>query len=233
MTAIIRPRPWTQQPQIVTGIDRSNPISDALFDAWSAHDGWRSASGQRPATVPSSAIRVATKYGVETKLNGSSSINTVFSGGINTGALPRTLMVFGHTGASSNSYDVFASIDTGNQALARLQVSSTNSAYSAYNGVSTPIGGTVVLSSRLVLTQTEIDHDTELFVNGGYVNGAAAAASNNLTASGVYIGGYIGQDAAWWDGSVSMVLVWNRKLSAKEIKSMYDNPWQIFRPRVT
>lgn len=231
MSVILRPQ-RTSQPPVGTSLDYGSPLLSGIVDVWSAHDGWRSASGSRPATVPASAAYVGTPWGLATKLNGSSSINAVFTGGVNTGANPRTLFALGTTGATSNAYDVLASVDsTDKQALVRVQINAANTGYSAFNGISTPSGGTRALSSRVSLAHVEADFDPILYQDGRQVASVTGATGNGLQAAGLYIGGYRGQDGAWWDGSAILVAVWNRALRQDELWELNRNPWQIFAPR--
>jgi len=50
----------------------------------------------------------------------------------------------------------------------------------------------------------------------------------------IQAGGSLGQQGAsdFFRGSISMTLVYDRALSPIEVKSLSDNPWQIFEPRI-
>ena len=86
-----------------------------------------------------------------------------------------------------------------------------------------------------------IDSDEHLgqnvYINGELVSwessdntgaGASGANGNINTIGGSYAGDR--SSATWWDKPVLLSARWNRLLTLSEIKSVSENPWQIFEP---
>lgn len=72
--------------------------------------------------------------------------------------------------------------------------------------------------------------DVSLFKDGSFINTSNIAQPVNMTLSGSgFISYYDNQD---WFGSVSNTLMYNRILSNAEIKSLYNNPWQIYNSKI-
>ena len=71
-----------------------------------------------------------------------------------------------------------------------------------------------------------------------YINGVIATASSSVISSdaiaksNLCIGGLSDSTAIPYAGSRFFDAAWGRSLSAVELKSIYENPWQLFKPRI-
>ena len=221
---------WKRQPQVAVGIDWSNSITSNLFDAWSASDGWISATKLHPLSIPSSVLNTVNRDGKTALLPNSASMNCTLRRSFNSGSAGRSVLVLCEVPQSGlDSYDVVASFDTGAATAARIQVSSNAAQWAAYDGANVLDGGVVVPGKRTCVVGTFGGPGSSCYVDGKLV-ASQGLNSTALTATSLYVGGYGGQDAAWWSGTISLVVAFNRVLSATEVASISGNPWQIFAP---
>ena len=86
-----------------------------------------------------------------------------------------------------------------------------------------------------VYTSAAVSDNLRLFHNGTLDNSADVTGNPSLpTHSSSYQDIHIGRypnDSTAFDGDIEFVFIHDRALSAIEIKSLHDNPYQIFQPR--
>ena len=233
--SILRPRIWTQQPQIPVRIDRSNPLG---------------AKVRYYSLLGNSALDLVTgKFGVinggaPSVLTRTGLARSFASGSSQSITLPTNNMVSGYP------LTVACWVSTVPTAAGQIIYSFNGTNYSA-------IAGYIDISATAVLIQNTgsgglsvgkpcpfgLSYIVAIHRSGSwdlYVNGVLATTQD--------VGGNWGQPAAgnhsigcrlggsslrYHDGTVSDLCVFDGELSASEVRSLTANPWQILAPRVT
>lgn len=81
-----------------------------------------------------------------------------------------------------------------------------------------------------VLAFTRVASNSHIgYVDGINVGASSTNVNGSFGATDAVIGADKANDSADFNGAIPLVSLWNRALSATEIKSLSDNPWQIFK----
>lgn len=231
--SIIVKKPWTSQPQVPVGIDWSNPICKGIQFVWVP------ANNQLlPVSSPTYTVNQKGR-GINT--NGSSSyLYQSISSMIDlqecsvTAILTPTLITTASAvavalGNSGNDNPLFMlgqgsttnnlSFRTRDTAGTDVEVQATDSAWAS--GVPAVCSGTRSSSGGY----------QRVFIAGRQIATASPATAGAVTYDRFAIGGLLRSAFALaYSGTTSLVILHKRALSAGEIKSLADNPWQIFAP---
>lgn len=226
---------WSSQPPIGTPVNKSHPLSRGLICVATDYSGGpvNVLSGGIGGMEGSAGIGVRPDgAGLGMSYSSSSDSYVDFYGG--SSLTEMTLFV-----------DCFYSTSPGGWAGPVLTANGTYSLegadwedggiwYAAVrdaSGVSTTIN-TAVLSStnagkRCTFTiSTKVGGTQIAYINGASVGSSAAGASIRPTTR-LYLGRNWSQG---YSGFAPLALYWSRQLSAAEIKSIHNNPWQVFAP---
>jgi len=235
--ALLRPSVWTQQPQQACEIDWSNPITRGMFTAIlptgsGAIELVRKSLSSKSGS-PTYSVGVAGNSG-----SGGASAYTQFADQDSYDAVgPITLLALinGSSATLAGSYLSKGAFDAANVPYA-FGRSNTSSLYLTRGGAGDfqrfITGNTIYVPDRLCavgVTQNGVlgSGATATYYLDGVTPGAAAGGgmSNTVaTANALPIRALGTAEQSY------LALGWNRVLSNAEIKSLSDNPWQIFKP---
>lgn len=224
--ALLRPTPWTQQPQSAVEIDWSNPITQGLVLSFSP------ASQNAPLPFQRSAVG---KHGCMSSQGGIASTDprlstaafTAFLVFRTTETIAAQQCVIGR-GTSSQ-----ATNNTGFGLHASHASSDYSGAFYAGNGytiVGKPTGGALAPNTDYIIALSVDAAGVGRCYNAGVQTASASVSGIDLTPR-LAINANSALDAS--DNALfqfALVKYWNRALSDAEIKSISANHWQIFKP---
>lgn len=226
MPGIIVPQRWRQQPRGPVQIDWSNPITRGLVDALIPAD-LVTVRGARTSTASLvQAHGLAGRARVSTD-GASAGVNDLYP-------------TFGLIAPPITHFGVYRL--TGTPGGARRFLGTEQAVSSGYsfapNGTNFRAlvsgGSPTVLTGSAVSTALKCDvhvingSTQALYENGVLTAGPSAYASYAVASVGYYVGASANTASA--GAEVYLSAVWSRELSAAEIRSLADNPWQIFQP---
>lgn len=228
----------TSQPQGQASIDRNNPITRGLIEAY-LPIGTRGvdviAAAPMPVGVSTVNVRVG-KYGrasvFSSSLNARNSARmqslaecSIFAIALNSGTSATTeICGYGNSGSANPLFMLGMSPLSPTPSFRVRDTANTNQEVS---------GGTWASASDAILcgTRSEAGNFQKMYVNGLEANTAAATAMGSVAFDRWAVGGLRrNTDGLYLTGAVYLAAVWNRALSPAEVKSLSDNPWQIFAP---
>lgn len=235
MSGLILPNEWTRQPQTPVGIDWGNPLAKGLRAAVSGISAYDFVTNKF-LTVSGAFTKTATPYGVAHtttaaadstyielpfEISGAVSVVTVVSRDVSattTGTGKVAPVITNRTANQANFWEF--NLGNGFGALGDIDKPrlSNNSA-----GFGTIYADGVALSGN--------NPATTALTNGRFYTLAAVAASG-ATASGsgkMWLFATLTGSYFSLVGRMPLALVYDRALSAAEVKSLSDNPWQIFK----
>ena len=226
--------PRTLQSQIPIEIDWSNPLTKGLIAAIDPVSGTNLIS-KAPPTF-SNAAKSVTKNGVakvtivntssyETYTFNRSTVNNACSYFVLCDyALPTgspSTFILGDVEASGVGYNAGLYSNTGNFSF---YVKNTSGIVASVTSTTTALSAI----NNLRLAGTYDGANIRVFVNG--VNEASNGHTGNVGIDAFSLNFNRWNNYVGFGVSLNIGLVWNRALSNAEIKSISDNPWQIFRP---
>ena len=234
MTAIIRPRPWVQQPQFVTGFNLENQI------------GRKTIAFYTPPITGSAITPANTIKGKAFGFSGSSSINAgaVASAGRFT-VVSGLIVSDGQDTDGAGEY-IFGSNFNGASEPFVFRLSPSRQIYtgcysyagdtgSVTHGVSLDIDKYVVAYARVGAANAYDTWSSGVIVEGSISDSSTTFTSSTRAGVNMYIGSGANSGSLW--RYYSKPIVWlalvDGHLSSAELLSMGANPWQVFRPRVT
>ncbi len=209
----------TKQPQTPVGIDWGNPLASSLNLAFNPAIEQGISRVIRPGGVLGSYSAAAKSIdtSIAARLTQDRTLFALIIAGGSYSAFPHAVEI----GASSSDAGSVLGIGASNTGVVRFYGST---------GISSHIlSGTIYQSGQHAYATRK----TSAGVLTGFVDGLVAGTSSGATGLTPPTGFYIGGNAvgtARWPNQVGLVLQWNRALSDAEIKSLSDNPWQIFQP---
>lgn len=228
--ALLRPSVWTQQPQQACEIDLSNPISRGLIYAF------------KPAGTPRFNGSVAPIKSSFFSSSGSDLIQLTSAGvGFSSNGYNELIHSLSRAAATANAnltqVCVFTASNSSNSQYKLANLSSSGGATNGFfigNGSSfclkadtVPSAG-AISSSALSVGKVYVGAYTskvgrqELFLNG-ISQGTTASATTHSQDLNRFVSGAN-------RNPIALFASFNRVLSDAEIKSLSDNPWQIFKP---
>lgn len=225
--------PWTSQPQVPIGIDWSNPITKGLSSCF----------------IPTSEVEIIT--GAKDVSVSTKNPDKVFQKGkafVTTNADTASI-IFSVKGFSTAPITVFALASiTDNTSAGEIYAYGANTTYhttirkvgNVFGAVSNSNSGTPTVGSvvaelgrpySLVVTDPYTTNSFSLYVDG-IIDGSPNTTGNRVSSSssGISYAGSMYQASAARGVNLFLGLSWTRILSDAEIKSISDNPWQIFLP---
>lgn len=232
---LVQKIPWTRQPPPGTPIDWGNPATKGLIAAISGIESVNLVTG-RQLTVTGPNGVVVGKDGVSYPFNGTTYLSTPVS----TGGAPYTLFAV-ETCTSAGANRVFCGLgDSGSSAnLAEIYRGNTDSSLLFIEitaGASVQpaaVANSSVINSRYTVAGvTYSTTDRVAYSNGVKLASSTVSLPIISAANTFYVGveRYNGAFAGHNVGNIPLALLFTRALSAAEIKSLSDNPWQLFQP---
>ena len=237
----------TQQPQFAAQIDWSNPITRGLAIC---RVGWRQIDTVNQLLPVSGTVSSAvSNKGVVDRFTAASSDgkkyasgnlvvgpSTVFALAKRNGQNAASLRLYSESNGASPSLDVGTAANTDDLSL--TVGTSGTSAQTVSTGYFTGIAeftGIGIVFNGVIPSPSILFYKNGLLQTTSVINVGTGTQNSRSTYSmfGNYAVNPTGTPRAW-NGDIALGLVWNRALSASEIKSLSDNPWQIFlAPNVT
>lgn len=233
----------TTQPQDAVGVDWNNPITLGLVSALMPNSSNYRDSVTQSAYLSTGATASASKLGRVVDLNGSAYVNlgkqSLSEVNLFADASSKWTAVICARANVAGSTGTFLAKAGGSSATRTFQIFQTGS------GVQTPTinlrggAGGVATDTNWGFSDANY-HQYAVSWDGttayGYGDttrksvigvGTAAQESENIV-----IGARTGGTGALLTGQTSYAYFWNRALSDAEVKSLSENPWQIFEPEV-
>ena len=222
-------QPRTSQPQGPVGIDWGNPLARGLVDAVPASQ-LRTVVNQVAATVSGSMTPSVGLLGTARRSATSGANKDIYDGAWSRLPAPLTLL----TVYKLNSLD-FSTRVSGNLTVSTngygLAPSITNyRAIVSRSGVNTVLTGSATSTSKTKIDVLVVDPTNATFWENGVRTVSPTAHGGMATATGAFTHGAENAASNTNNADYYLSLVWNRALSDAEIKSLSDNPWQIFQP---
>jgi hypothetical protein len=248
MGALVTRRARTRQPQQLAGIER-NPLTRGLALAINPAVGNLDVAAARAAASAGGVSRVGALRGVGLLAASNTSVGMRFANS----------PLYTSTGDGKGDFTVLIIAAPKPSSAREIIYCTQNGAQEFYLCANTAIAGSATTAGRFsafsnaggasgVEVDGYLDGNPHVFaytrsnaVGGGsatgtlYIDGKIAGSSGNVipaqiwsSASSDYIGGY--SSGSWGvSGAVTLVLGWNRILSAQEIAEVSRNPWQVFK----
>jgi hypothetical protein len=223
---------WRRQPQGGVSIHRGNPLTAALVDAWLPHQ-W----GVNRVWPKN---RLATVY--QAGQDGQLAINpqNISSGttGIEYFHPPCTLYARNTVVASWGGGIVNLAGSTGDGdsigfAATPYQYSfSLQRNYTGISALTTALGGSHTVGARHHLLARSLSNTFHEFTATNIKTGASSYRTATTDTSAIVFQD-LGTVSFGYSGRLapSLFVVWNRALDDAEIRALYQNPWQLFKPR--
>ena len=223
------------QPQTLVGIDWSNPITRGLLVAVNGATLTDLVSGKLVTQVGSSA-KVVSQKGVSYNFDGSSYVSvpiswaagpyTLFSFGVSTSNASNQIYCgIANSGSSTHTAEIYR--EKTNSSALFIEITGGSSAQTTNVPNSSSINNFYAIAGVAYATNNRVC----------YVNGVAIASVSStlsfVSAIDVFNVGverYSGALAGKFIGAIPVSCLWTRALSGTEVKSLSDNPWQIFAP---
>ena len=226
----------TSQPQGPVGIDWGNPIARGLVFAWTPY-GFSSPYASSPVGVFSGTgtTRKVGRFGKAIQ-GGSGGDGLSFSIGLAAAPSVATGVSFLLIGGyESSQFAVAATSPVGwlrNYGNGILSIVNDTGGTSRYVQIA-PTSQNWTGDGVLVCTTNAAKNLGKSLINGVAYSNTANAAGSPATASTVNVLQSIVGDRASitrWNQNCYLIVQWQRELSDVELKSLSDNPWQIFQP---
>lgn len=235
MSGLILPNEWTRQPQTPVGIDWGNPLAKGLRAAVSGISAYDFVTNKF-LTVSGAFTKTATPYGVAhttTAAAASTYIELPFE---ISGAVSVVTVVSRDVSATTTGTGKVAPVITNRTAnQATFWEFNLGNGFGALGDIDKPrlsndsAGFGTIYADGVALSGN--NPVTTALTNGRFYTLAAVAASG-ATASGsgkMWLFAVLTASYFSLVGRMPLALVYDRALSAAEVKSLSDNPWQIFK----
>ena len=237
----------TRQPVGPVRLDRSNPLTAGLIDVFVPGHRVNLVSGLSLAATGTASFVGVSQIGISLISSSvSNHFHAVSTPPANVRVDEATLLVVtatSSTAETTRSMYGFGSTGSSNPLLFIGQCVSANQLYffaksdsgTAQNTTVTPPSGTWAQDQKAVIVgaRSQAGNVHQLYVNGIQAATTTATTIGATTLNATSVGGLRrNTDGLVYNGRTSLCLAWNRCLSAAEIKSISDNPWQIFEPIV-
>lgn len=229
--------PQTLQPQLPVGIDNGNALTIGILGAWI---GGRRAEIARKSSIFSAVAGVTgtlTIKGTRAGLGWDTSSGSVAIGG---GAGPFAAQVsvvaivqLDSAGSFPMAFSAATSGADGNEGFELRCFSNAgtpNFSVDESTGRPQATATTSIVGVGPVVIAGTYD-GAAVRVYG--INGETASAAGSGNIAGIGTNWQIGDRATTglsWPGKIVLAAVWNRALSAGEVRALQANPWQIFEP---
>lgn len=237
MTAIIRPRPWAQQPQFVTGIDRSNVFGAAVSEAWAFANLASAVSGE--SVIKNGATHGAGAAGrsLDTLAGGATSAIQLLA---DSSKLPTdqcsVVYVCQKPGSDSIadghvSFAVGAPGGTTAELHAYIPYLDGNVYWRYGNGSGISVAQSVGTELNTWGFSAGSKYGRQIWRNGAVVASDATLITRSASSAAFVLG--TTEANAQPLQKRYLLLVLNKQFDQSMFKALLANPWQVFRPRVT
>ena len=223
----------TSQPQFATGIDWSNPITRGLVLCVDSATGYRDLFS--PSGVNSGVSSRATQKGISGYFGGAQRYSLGRKAFTN---LYYGSVVFDIRIDVFDSAHVFYEAGTGFNNIAVKIPANTSSALKFNVGSNTDRSSAKTSWTsgqwyNIAIVWDAFAPTVKLYINGVIDSTFAVTSFTNAASFNTSIGSYdIGTFGSYFTGSMSGITGFKRALTDPEIKSLSENPWQIFQPIV-
>lgn len=221
------------QPQGATKLNCSNPITKTILGAWDIHGASLIPSGIGSLTLTGSTNKVAQK-GIVFDLAGSGYLTNTAQSAVTTVPFSLVILVNIRSASTNRVFDV--STGTTASHVIGIQIGSSGSQIIAqhYDGL-TNATAVASLTGKLnkwisVCAVFESLSSRSIYIDGVLVSTDTTTVSAPSGINRATIGYAPWSNAEFFDGQILSPLIFGKALSAAEIKSLSDNPWQIFKP---
>ena len=250
MANLILPARFTSQPQYLAAIDWGNPITTDLAIAVTGQDYTRNLANRVLVAALNSVASspgpggigiLWTSYANSGIKLGASDTQTLLTSAVNGAGKGLTYFVLADPVATGVARTIpFVTGGTGPENYLQFNANRSGTVTSGMFSVSVAdsgVGGEIASAVDGKLHAFAVTYATSNTAPKMYWDGvdgttaSSAAAAGLVTGAGIndYIGGYSSNGYAANGYGIYLALGWNRELSASQIKSLSDNPWQIFK----
>lgn len=225
MSALVLPSVLRQQPQQAFSIDQSNPLTTGLIAVFIGSQAYDPVSGKPFVNTSANNRTIGPMgYGVDGRIGQAK----VYPGGrsISTGSMfvvvsttdPTTEQIVAEIGPDGSFTD-------GVRGLRFV-----NGKFSAYvrNFFEVSTANTFGINKPIPVGVTYAGSSTSIYVNGR-LEATGTAANTTSNADTFNLGGITNQTSYNVRGSIPVACAWSRVLSAAEMASLAENPWQLFK----
>ena len=223
----------TTQPQDACAIDWTNPITQGLVDVFDFTGVPRSVVLRTPvtffATRPSLGVATQAGRAIDTTANGFGCYFQRSDGAYATAEQTHIAVSnFSGGGTTFGGYFLTSDSTAANQVLGLGYVSSDNSYFT--DGTNTSFSTPGISNNNFKVKSLSVGNGSVKFYNDGVLGGTLSRTATARATSRIR---FFGDHASYWvKGRSALHLIFNRALSDAEIKSLSDNPWQIFEPEI-
>lgn len=217
--------PWTSQPQQAVGIDWGNPITRGLVHVYTPKN-----SGDFVNVGVTNAV---TKNGVSSRF--SSGASAYASSAAKVSSLPLTLFALTKqsiTGTDHALINIGASTNNRHVLYWNIDRPAIFSNAGATNSQARPASAIPGAGEWKALTGVVAASNSRSIYVDGVLTATDTATVSPAALDSVHIGcTYVsGARSLYYSGDIAIGLVFARALSDAEIRSISQNPWQIFKP---
>lgn len=218
----------TSQPQDLCGVDWSNPFTNGLVEVVPAYL-LRTVVNSDQATTSGTMTSVVSTRGIARRSVLSGSNKDIYSGAWSRIPAPLTLLTVYRMLTHWYTTRVSGNLTSGTNGYGLTPNATNFRAMVSRSGVNTILTGSAI-SSALKADALVIDATNASLFENGILTVAPTAHGGMATATGSFTHG--SENAASNTDEVEYYVsyLWDRALSGTEIKSLSDNPWQIFAP---
>lgn len=213
--------PWTRQPPPGTRIDWANPLTNGLVDVFSPLDPrtWSLAGGSAQPIPTAQGLGWGAGTSVQSRTTYPASLwsNSTIVAVATVAPLHTDLQYYHSLFADTYSASLFGVVSYD---------------WAVYNpqGVA-GAGATAPLGAPVVVAGTYGASALALWVDGQQAATVSFTPSNHAAGLGIGAALVNGPTSDPWNGTISLVSLYNRQLAAHEIVALAANPWQIYLPR--
>lgn len=233
--------PWDSQPQEAVGVNWGNPLArDLRFAFLGSNPQYQPPipGGANNQIITGAPVQSATRHGLGPKFASNSYYTYSCPDWLVTDSTPTTIVAIVRR---DGTFQTNAGIIVKETVLQqRIGLGTQSTGVEAIIGVKSSWGVTAVETTLLGLGESAIyvsayDGATTLSLYKNGIFQSASTRSSSLASGGTsqITVGTEGSalSARWLNGTLPVGFGFSRLLSASEIKSISDNPWQLFSPR--
>lgn len=219
---------WTQQPQVPVQIDWSNPITRGLVDVINAAD-LRSVINKVPAVTTGAVDPGIASNGRVRRTPATGNNKDAYTGTWSMINVPLTLIAMYRITNAAYSSRIAGNLASSTYGYGIAPNTTNFCAIIARSGVNTILTGATV-NTALKVDAITVDATNASFYENGKLTAGPTAHGGMATPTGDFTfgaeNGASNTDAA----DYYLSALFNRVLSNSEIRSISNNPWQIFQP---
>lgn len=237
--------PWTKQPQYPVGIDWTKPITKGLVFAFNGATGLDAVSGAIPTVSGITTLKRPSLNGAgpyisgtqyldfpsRTEYNTTAEFSLVWGGVLDatTGAYRCSISKASGNAATNTPFDVYVDTTSGKFVLVRANAGG-NRSYTL--NTTTPTAGaftTLAIASTGGLIESTHIAQVNGVVQSSITQGGSGFGAATSNTKGIRIGRR-DDGVTQLNGQATFALLFSRNLTAQELASLANNPWQVFVP---